>query len=739
MRVAALNSAPAGEATALGVAVEVHPSLEPEYARAGTMTDGAESQKAQLGAGEGPRGTLRLVQSLPIPKLEINPRDTVLDPRRHADEEPLPPDVANAPPPARAHIGRGTQRLPGASVVAIDAYARTLAIELPSSPSSDAASSAAGSSAARSSAAGASAAGEPSNQSISQVLDRFDPRTTGRFVDASPMLVPGERAGNYEITGFIAAGGFAEIYEAFHPIFQQKVAIKVLKREFAARKDLAYRMEVEARTLAEIGGHKHIVRVFDSGRDPNVGVWIAMELLEGQTLRDIITNAGALNLVDAIAITIFLAHAVHDLHEIGIIHRDLKPENVFVKKDPKAPDGWSTKLLDLGIVRKKGNPSISSRTLGTPLYMSPEQARHGKVVPASDQYSVNLILEEMLSGGHVWEDDADQLLEGEEVVACTWHYSRDIERRPAVPETLWPIMQRAFSKDPDERYATMKEYAQALERYLEEHVGRRVDVEDHVAVLAARVDGLVKKAKASASEDVARMRKSMVGGPVSVSPRTTALRSPPAGARVKGPIQAVELGAEYATPTLVIGRDIEFPQAGCRFPVREEMTLGRDAEQVDVMLDEPSISRAHVALKRAPGSTPEGPIYEAVDLKSTNGMKIDGVPTTSGLLRPGQTLRLGDVDLCIVPPGRIDPATGRYETQKTRVPAETRPVARSSGERTSDAGGRGSRSSSPLVALAENAENQPRASARLTLVAGVLLGLLILLATALGLRLAGVF
>jgi hypothetical protein len=570
------------------------------------------------------------------------------------------------------------------------------------------------------------------------VLDRFDPRTTGRFVDASPMLVPGERAGNYEITGFIAAGGFAEIYEAFHPIFQQKVAIKVLKREFAARKDLAYRMEVEARTLAEIGGHKHIVRVFDSGRDPNVGVWIAMELLEGQTLRDIITNAARstwwtpsrsrsssrTRCTICTKSASFTAISSPRTCSSRKTPRPRRVEHEAARPRHRAQEGQP---LDL-------EPHPRHAALHEPRAGAPRQGR-----AASDQYSVNLILEEMLSGGHVWEDDADQLLEGEEVVACTWHYSRDIERRPAVPETLWPIMQRAFSKDPDERYATMKEYAQALERYLEEHVGRRVDVEDHVAVLAARVDGLVKKAKASASEDVARMRKSMVGGPVSVSPRTTALRSPPAGARVKGPIQAVELGAEHATPTLVIGRDIEFPQAGCRFPVREEMTLGRDAEQVDVMLDEPSISRAHVALKRAPGSTPEGPIYEAVDLKSTNGMKIDGVPTTSGLLRPGQTLRLGDVDLCIVPPGRIDPATGRYETQKTRVPAETRPVARSSGERSSDAGGRGSRSSSPLVALAENAENQPRASARLTLVAGVLLGLLILLATALGLRLAGVF
>jgi len=500
----------------------------------------------------------------------------------------------------------------------------------------------------------------------------FDPRATSSFADEALALAPGEKVGSYEILGLIARGGFAEIYEATNPVLQEQVAIKVLQRKFATRADLAYRMEVEARTLAQLRGHPHIVRIFDAGRDARTGVFIVMERLRGKTLRDLIEVVGPMSIREAVGIAIYLALATHDLHLLEVVHRDLKPENVFLHKDGKSIE-FAVRLLDLGIVRKKGDVSSSSRCLGTPLYMSPEQIARGEVVPASDQYSLAHILYEMLRGAHVWRADAAKLMPGQEIATLYWHITREIPELPGslCPAPLWKIIARALSREPADRFPTMKVFSDSLLDFLEVHSGHKLIVENEVAKAAARVQALMKS-PAKISEPAPPVSTAKPAPNATLSPKSTSPRAAPGRGRVPSPLES-----ELAVPSLVVGTSMPFGQAGQRFPLSDGAVIGRKHGAVDIYLDQDSISRVHVELKRftrpeARATLGDEIIYEVVDLGSSNGVEIDGIPTKTGLVRVFSKLHVGDVVLTLVPPGSLDSKTTEFYPLGKRKQAATK-------------------------------------------------------------------
>ncbi len=210
-------------------------------------------------------------------------------------------------------------------------------------------------------------------------------------------LAPGSRVGDYEITGFLGAGGMGEVYRGRDPRLGRDVAIKVLPASFAADRSRVARFEQEARA-AGVLNHPNLLTIYELGTHKG-SPFIVSELLEGQTLRSRL-DAGTLPQQHAIGYAIQIANGLAAAHAKGILHRDLKPENIFITTDERM------KILDFGLA-KLTVPDPTEQTLhktapgvvaGTPAYMSPEQVRGEAIDARSDIFALGVILYEMLSG-----------------------------------------------------------------------------------------------------------------------------------------------------------------------------------------------------------------------------------------------------------------------------------------------------------------------------------------------------
>src|ERR1700740_2279289 len=192
-------------------------------------------------------------------------------------------------------------------------------------------------------------------------------------------LLPGSHLGPYEIGTLLGAGGMGEVYRARDPRLDRAVAIKILPAELSADADHLHRFEREARSASALN-HPNIVTIHDLGRDGSVH-YIVMELAEGTTVRDLL-KAGAVPIRQAIDIAAQIAEGLAKAHEAGIAHRDIKPGNLMVTADGfvKILDFGLAKLVPAGEELSQLHTRASSDTrsgviLGTPEYMSPEQAR----------------------------------------------------------------------------------------------------------------------------------------------------------------------------------------------------------------------------------------------------------------------------------------------------------------------------------------------------------------------------
>jgi predicted ATPase/serine/threonine protein kinase len=217
--------------------------------------------------------------------------------------------------------------------------------------------------------------------------------------------VAGERICAYEVVSLLGRGGMGEVYLARDPRLGRKVAVKLLHRALTSNRDAARRFEQEARAASSLN-HPNIVTIYEIG-DLDERRFIAMEFVEGESLA---AMAGRPLEVTALArIGAQLARALAVTHASGIVHRDIKPENVIVR-----PDGY-VKVLDFGLARLVARPTFASAPdtetnpdviLGTPRYMSPEQARGGSAMSASDVFSLGVVLYELATGRHPFESDS---------------------------------------------------------------------------------------------------------------------------------------------------------------------------------------------------------------------------------------------------------------------------------------------------------------------------------------------
>lgn len=278
-------------------------------------------------------------------------------------------------------------------------------------------------------------------------------------------LAPGSKLGPFEIVSFLGEGGMGEVYRARDTRLERAVAIKLLPAKFSANSDRLERFEREARSASGLN-HPNIVTIYELGQD-NSAHYIAMELVEGKTLREILV-AGALPMRKAIEIAAQVAEGLTKAHEAGITHRDLKPENVMVSNE------GLVKILDFGLA-KLGSPSGpgsdtkatsdgSSTTqsgviLGTMRYMSPEQADGQLLDFRSDQFSFGLVLYEMVTGNHAFRRSTA----AETLVAILKEQAEPIgaQNREAPPPLCWAI-ERCLAKEADKRYASTRDLAREL-------------------------------------------------------------------------------------------------------------------------------------------------------------------------------------------------------------------------------------------------------------------------------------
>lgn len=240
----------------------------------------------------------------------------------------------------------------------------------------------------------------------------------------------GKKIGEYEIVARVGVGGMGAVYEGRQPLIGKRVAVKVLLPSLSNEKELVERFLAEARAVNEIR-HRGIVDIFSFGQLPDGAHYFVMEFLEGEAFDKIIKKRSPLPLAEALGWADEMLDALDAAHSAGIIHRDIKPSNLFLVNTGRGRP--YVKLLDFGIAKLgaiQGEATPQTRAsviLGTPDYISPEQARGKPISPQTDLYALGCVLFEMVTGERVFR--------GENTLQTMWMH---VEDRPPVPSTIRP-------------------------------------------------------------------------------------------------------------------------------------------------------------------------------------------------------------------------------------------------------------------------------------------------------------
>jgi TonB family protein len=261
---------------------------------------------------------------------------------------------------------------------------------------------------------------------------------------------------DYEILSEIGRGGVSVVYLARDRELEREIAIKVVHDRYLGDSEAHVRTVREARTLAQLH-HPNIVTLLGARRLPDGRLALMMQLATGTTLRLALQQQGPMACDEAVQVLRQIASALAYIHGRGIVHRDVKPENVFLEAD------GHVLLSDLGIAKANDAPSSVTLTgviVGTPTYMSPEQIDGAELDGRSDQYSLGLLGYELLSGRRPWE--------GENLYSVIFKQKNEPlppleEIRPDVPQFLRLALERAMSKDRDERWSSMDDFLARLD------------------------------------------------------------------------------------------------------------------------------------------------------------------------------------------------------------------------------------------------------------------------------------
>jgi serine/threonine protein kinase len=335
------------------------------------------------------------------------------------------------------------------------------------------------------------------------------------------MLTSGSRFGNYEIVALLGAGGMGEVYRARDSALGREVALKILPENFAQDVDRLARFRREAQLLASLN-HPNIAAIYGLGESPDGVPALVLELVEGPTLSEVLSR-GPIPLGKALPIARQIADALDFAHQQGVIHRDLKPANIKLRADA------TVKVLDFGLAKafdpitsatdSSQTPTFASPhatgvgiVLGTPAYMSPEQALGDVVDKGTDIWAFGCVLFEMLAGGPVFN--------GQSATAIRTAIVRDDpewSRLPAdVPDNVRRVLRRCLVKDRKQRLADIRDARLELDEETRESAhparagsrSREPILWGAVAVLAASTVGAMIWGRSSSSSNatLAEMR-----------------------------------------------------------------------------------------------------------------------------------------------------------------------------------------------------------------------------------------
>jgi eukaryotic-like serine/threonine-protein kinase len=261
----------------------------------------------------------------------------------------------------------------------------------------------------------------------------------------------------YQLETKLGSGGMADVYLARDVLLERKVAIKVLRKDYSANEDFQRQFLTEARSAANLS-HPNIVTVHDAGIADGL-LYIVMEQIPGKDLKQLIRERGRFSVEQGIPLMIQACAGVGFAHRAGLVHCDIKPHNMLVSKDMRL------KVTDFGIARalESIKPGEKSDVVwGSPLYFAPEQAAGETPTPASDVYSLGIVMYELFSGTPPFTASSADELARLHISARPLSISEYV---PDVPSALEEIIMKVISKEPSSRYRTADQLGRVLQKF----------------------------------------------------------------------------------------------------------------------------------------------------------------------------------------------------------------------------------------------------------------------------------
>ena len=366
--------------------------------------------------------------------------------------------------------------------------------------------------------------------------------------------------GQFQILQKIGSGGMGAVYKALQPQMNRMVGVKILHPKLANRKDLVSRFRREARAMSQLT-HPNTVKVFLYGELDDGSLYIIMEFLEGKNLNQTVRAEGPFPMQRALPILIQACGALDEAHKAGIIHRDLKPENIFLVQSGPLHD--FPKLLDFGLAKvgerqmRPGSIILTQEGMvfGTPEFMSPEQAQGKPLTPASDVYSLAIILYEVLTGKLPF--DAKTAMDHIQLHVTTPPILVN-QRVPGktFPPLLEAIINRALAKRAEDRFASAADFGAAMTFVLQgaTELPRELG--------APPAPPMPPPPSASAHVATVKVPMLAMNGPSALAP-AVATMTPPPGQRVSGPFR----GTAKANLPFLVGVAVAFLLLGIALAV----------------------------------------------------------------------------------------------------------------------------------------------------------------------------
>jgi serine/threonine-protein kinase len=465
--------------------------------------------------------------------------------------------------------------------------------------------------------------------------------------------------GRYRVLHRVGSGGMADVVCAEDLQLGRKVAIKLLHRRFAQDEEFVERFRREASSAAGLQ-HPHVVAVYDRGAWDDT-YYIAMEYLEGRTLKKLVQEEAPLAAPRAIDLTIQILRAARFAHKRGIIHRDLKPHNVIIDGEGRA------KVTDFGIAKAGASDMTQTGSImGTAQYLSPEQAQGHAVSAPSDLYSIGIIMYEMLTGRVPFEGESAVTIALKQVGEAPVPPSH---LNPAIPPALEAVVLKALEKDPARRFADADEFIAALEAANSAHPPI-APVPPTAATSVLQATGpMVPLPPPGAYQEVAQVEQRSFGPP----------EEPPLVEEGDGTSRwwlALLVGLVVAgvivAGLLLTGKDkVNVPNEVGNPQAEAELVLKRMGLSTDVLLKESATAPKGQVTGQDPGGGSRVPKDSVVTLTVSAGPGTARVPDLQGKRQSEGRKALTDLGFNVTEEQAVSDTIGENRVVATRPPVGT--------------------------------------------------------------------